>query len=70
VDQKGYQCYDPVSHHFYISRRVVFCEQKLFYEVEKFCMPYFLLFTTLLETPHSSPTIGDIFLESSSLEPH
>jgi hypothetical protein len=48
---------------------VVFWDHKLFHEVGKFCMPSFPPFTTLLETPLSSSTSGDIFPESSSLEP-
>jgi len=69
VKQKGYRCYDPVSHRLRISRDVVFWEHKLFHEVGKFCMPSFPPFTTLLETPLSHSTTGDICPESSSLEP-
>jgi hypothetical protein len=69
VEQKGYRCYDPVSHRLCISRHVVFCEHKLFHEVGKFCMPSFPPFTTLLEPPLSHSTSGDICPESSSFEP-
>ena len=34
--QKGYQCYDPVSHHFHISRNVLFWEHCLFVELSHF----------------------------------
>jgi len=40
-----------------------------FHEVGKFCIPSLPPFTTLLETPLSPSTTGDIFPESSSLEP-
>jgi hypothetical protein len=69
VEQKGYRCYDPVSHRLRISRHVVFWKHKLFHEVEKFCMPSFPPFTTLLETHLSHSTTGDICPEFSSLEP-
>jgi hypothetical protein len=36
VEQEGYWCYDPVSHHLRISRHVVFSEHKLFHKVRKF----------------------------------
>jgi hypothetical protein len=68
VEQKGYRCYDPVSHRLRISRHVVFWEHKLFHEVGKFCMPAFPPFTTLLEMRLSHSTTGDICPESSSLE--
>ena len=34
--QKGYQCYDPVSHHLHISHNVVFWEHRLFVELSHF----------------------------------
>ena len=34
--QKGYRCYDPVSHHLRISRNVVFWEHRLFVELSHF----------------------------------
>jgi hypothetical protein len=49
VEQKGYRCYDLVSHCLRISRHVVFWEHKLFHEVGKFSMPFFPPFTALLE---------------------
>jgi hypothetical protein len=68
VEQKGYQCFDPVSHRLRISRHVVFWEHKLFHEVGKFSMPSFPPFTALLEMPLFHPTTGDVFPESSLLE--
>ena len=35
--QKGYRCYDPVSHRLRISRNVVFWEHHLFVELFHFC---------------------------------
>ena len=35
--QKGYRCYDPVSHRFRVSRNVVFWEHRLFFELSHFC---------------------------------
>jgi len=70
MEQKGYRCYDPVSHHLRISHHVVFSEHKLFHKVGKFCISSFPLFPTLLETPLSPPPTSDIFPESSSLELH
>ena len=34
--QKGYQCYDPVSHRLRVSRNVVFWEHRLFVELSHF----------------------------------
>ena len=34
--QKGYWCYDPVSHCFRISRNVIFWEHRLFVELSYF----------------------------------
>ena len=34
--QKGYQCYDPVSHRLHISCNVVFCEHHSFVELSHF----------------------------------
>ena len=34
--QKGYQCYNPVSHRLHISRNVVFWEHRLFIELSHF----------------------------------
>ena len=34
--QKGYRCYDPVSHHLRISRNVVFWEHRLFVDLFHF----------------------------------
>ena len=34
--QKGYQCYDPVSHRLRVSRNVVFWEYRLFVELSHF----------------------------------
>ena len=34
--QKGYKCYDPVSHRLRVSRNVVFWEHRLFVELSHF----------------------------------
>ena len=34
--QKGYRCYDPVSHCLHVSRNVVFWEHRLFVELSHF----------------------------------
>ena len=34
--QKGYRCYDPVSHRLRVSRNVVFWEHRLFFELSHF----------------------------------
>ena len=38
--QKGYWCYDPISHRLHISRNVVFWEHHLFVELSHFPLPY------------------------------
>ena len=68
MEQKGYQCYDPVSRRLRISRHVVFWEHCLFHEVGKFSMPSFPPFTTLLEIPLSPTPTSNVLLESTSLE--
>ena len=47
--QKGYRCYDPISHHLCISRNVVFWEHRSFIELFHF------------RTSLSSSSILDIF---------
>ena len=33
IGQKGYRCYDPISKRLRVSRHVVFCEHKMFYQL-------------------------------------
>ena len=51
--QKGYQCYDLVSHHLRISCNVVFWEYRSFVELSHFCASL------------SSSSVFDLFLDKA-----
>ena len=53
--QKGYQCYDPVSHRLRVSCNVVFWEHRLFLELSHFCASL------------SSSSILEIFLDEAHI---
>ena len=53
--QKGYRCYDPVSHRLHISRNVVFWEHRLFVELSHFCASL------------SSSFVLDLFLDEAHI---
>ena len=53
--QKGYRCYDPVSHCLCISRNVVFWEHCLFVELSHFCASL------------SSSSVLDLFLDEAHI---
>ena len=53
--QKGYRCYDPVSHHLCVSRNVVFWKHCSFVELSHF------------HASLSSSSVFDIFLEEAHI---
>ena len=53
--QKGYRCYDPISHHLRISRNVVFWEHRSFVELSQFCASL------------SSSSVLDLFLDETHI---
>ena len=53
--QKGYRCYDPVSHRLRVSRNVVFWEHRSFVELSHFCASL------------SSSSVLDLFLDEAHI---
>ena len=52
VSQKGFHCYDPISHHLHVSRHVEFCEYHPFMSLQQFPV----------SSSSKSPIFTDLFL--------
>ena len=63
IGQKGYRCYDPISKRLRVSRHVVFCKHKMFYQLPHVLVSFIPSIDPLPdlfpeESPTSSSNIG------------